>query len=167
MMRICGIDPGVEITGYGVIDVAENRCSLVTTGVLRSSASEPLPARLQAIYAGLRAVVQATHPDTLVLESLYSHYEHPTTAILMGHVRGVILLAAQEAGLPVEHYPPTHVKKAVTGRGHATKVQIQRMVQMMLNLPVPPEPDDATDALATAMAHAHTLRAPQMAGVAR
>ena len=83
----------------------------------------------------------------------------------MGHVRGVILLAAGAAGVPVSEYSATHVKKAVSGRGHAAKSQVQRMIQMLLALPAPPEPDDATDALAIAMAHAHALRAPQLVPV--
>ncbi len=161
-MRICGIDPGLEITGYGVIEASGGRQTLVTVGVLRASPKMPLAARLQAVYQGMRALLERTRPDCVVLEDLYSHYAHPTTAILMGHVRGVILLAVGEAGLSVAHYPPTHIKKAVTGRGHATKLQVQRMVQMLLNLPAPPEPDDATDALAIAMTHAHTVRAPRL-----
>ena len=159
-MRICGIDPGLETTGYGVIEAGAGRQTLVAVGVLRASPTLPLPARLRTIYQGMRTLLEKTQPDCVVLEDLYSHYAHPTTAILMGHVRGVILLAAGEAGISVAHYPPTHIKKAVTGRGHATKSQIQRMVQMLLNLPTPPEPDDAADALAIAMTHAHTLRTP-------
>lgn len=112
-------------------------------------------------------VLQTTRPELAVFEALYSHYSHPETAILMGHVRGVLLLAAGTLGMSVAEYSPTHIKKAVTGRGHATKEQIQRMVEMFLNLPTPPEPNDATDALAAAMAHAHTLRAPQMQAALR
>lgn len=156
-MRICGVDPGLEATGYGVIEVDGPRATLVRAGVLRSSTDDPLAKRLKAIYTAVHTLLEATRPDCLVLEALYSHYDHPTTAILMGHVRGVILLAAGERGLPVESYSVTHVKKAVTGRGHATKTQIQRMVQMLLDLPAPPIPDDATDALGAALAHAHTL----------
>ncbi len=166
-MRICGIDPGLEVTGYGVVEAAGGRQTLVTVGVLRASPKMPLAERLRTISRGMQAVLERTQPDCVVLEDLYSHYAHPATAILMGHVRGVILLAAAEAGLSVAHYPPTHIKKAVTGRGHATKLQIQRMVQMLLNLPTPPEPDDATDALAIAMTHAHTLRAPRLVEAVR
>lgn len=166
-MRICGVDPGLERTGYGVIEVDGPRMRLVEAGVFRAAAEAPLPQRLQTIYEGVRALLAATQPAQMVLEELYSHYTHPTTAILMGHVRGVILLAAGEAGLPVEHYLPTRVKKAVTGRGHATKEQMQRMVQVLLHLPQVLEPDDATDAVGVALAHAHTLRAPALAGVLR
>lgn len=161
-MRICGIDPGLEATGYGVIDVVGDRRTLVTTGVWRSAPADELPRRLQGIYGNVCALLEEQHPDCAVLEALYSHYDHPTTAILMGHVRGVILLAASERRVPVASYPATHVKKAVTGRGHATKPQVQRMVQMLLNLSEMPRPDDATDALGIALAHAHTLRAPQL-----
>ncbi len=164
-MRICGVDPGLQCTGYGVLDVEGPRMRLVATGVFRSSAADPLAVRVQAIHTGVAALLRATRPDCLALEALYSHYAHPATAILMGHVRGVILLAAGAAGVPVSEYSATHVKKAVSGRGHAAKPQVQRMVQMLLNLPAPPEPDDATDALALAMAHAHALRAPRLVPV--
>lgn len=172
-MRICGIDPGMEITGYGVLEMDGPRLQLVRAGVFRTSAAAPLPQRLRVLYEGFRVLLAEVQPAQVVLEELYSHYAHPTTAILMGHVRGVILLAAGQAGLPVAHYLPTHVKKAVTGRGHATKEQVQRMIQALLSLPVPLTPDDATDAIGVAMAHAHALRAPvtsherRMAGAVR
>ena len=132
---------------------------LVTTGTFRSSPTDPLAVRLQGIHRSMADLLRNVKPELLVLEELYSHYAHPTTAIIMGHVRGVIVLAAGEAGLPVEQYSPTHIKKAVTGRGHASKEQIQRMVQVLLNLRELPAADDATDALAMAIAHAHALRA--------
>ena len=160
-MRIAGIDPGLEITGYGIVDVEGPRMRVVTAGALRSSVGRPLAARLQALHDGIAALCRTAHPETIALEALYSHYAHPTTAILMGHVRGVILLAAAEAGIAVESYPATHIKKAVTGRGHATKAQMQRMVQMLLQLPALPEPADVADALAMAITHAHALRAPR------
>ena len=163
-MRVCGVDPGLEITGYGVIDVAGNQLTLVTTGVFRTSASDLLTTRLKEMYDQVLGLLASTTPDLMVLEELYSQYKHPTTAIMMGHVRGVIVLAAAARGVPLQQYGPTHVKKAVTGHGHARKEQTQRMVQALLGLAKPPEPDDATDALAIAIAHAHTLRAP-FAGV--
>lgn len=159
-MKICGIDPGLEATGYGLIETTGGQLALVTAGVVRSPTAVPLEARLAAISDGIQALLAAQQPDCLVLEALYSHYDHPMTAILMGHARGVVLLAAAGLGLPVEGYPATHVKKAVTGRGHATKEQMGRMVQVLLNLPQPPSPEDAADALAIAITHAHTLRAP-------
>jgi len=164
-MRICGVDPGLGATGYGIIDVAGSRLTLVTTGVIRSAAAEALPDCLQTIHTGLCALIRETQPELMVLEELYSHYDHPTTAIHMGHVRGVILLAAGENQLAVVHYSATHVKKAVTGHGHATKTQVQQMVQVLLNVPAPPGPADATDALALAITHAHTVRAPSVTAV--
>ncbi|MBI4227626.1 MAG: crossover junction endodeoxyribonuclease RuvC [Candidatus Omnitrophica bacterium] len=161
-MRICGVDPGLQRTGYGVVEVDGSRMALVNAGVVRSLSSAALAERLRTIHAGMIHVLQTSRPDLAVFEALYSHYTHPETAILMGHVRGVLLLAAGALGIPVAEYSATHIKKAVTGRGHATKPQIQRMVQMLLNLPAPPEPDDATDALAGAIAYAHTLRAPAL-----
>ena len=164
-MRICGVDPGLGATGYGIIEFAGSQLTLVTTGVIRSSAAKTLPDRLQTIHTRLCALIRETQPGLMVLEELYSHYDHPTTAIHMGHVRGAILLAASECQLAVVHYSATHVKKAVTGHGHATKTQIQRMVQVLLNAPVPHGPADATDALALAIAHAHTVRAPSVTTV--
>src|SRR3989338_165393 len=164
-MRICGVDPGLQRTGYGVLDVEGPRMRLVATCVFRSPAHDPLAIRIRAIHPGVADLLRTPRPDCLALEALYSHYAHPETAILMGHVRGVILLAAGAAGVPVSEYSATHVKKAVSGRGHAAKSQVQRMIQMLLALPAPPEPDDATDALAIAMAHAHALRAPQLVPV--
>ena len=163
-MRICGIDPGLAATGYGVIDIVGTRTILVTTGAIQSVATDPLATRLKAIHSGIADLLRAAQPELVVLEELYSHYEHPTTAILMGHVRGVIMLAASAQGFRVEQYPPTHIKKAVTGHGHASKEQVQRMVQVLLGLPTALESEDATDALAVAMTHAHTLRAPAAAG---
>lgn len=164
-MRICGVDPGLQCTGYGVLEVEGPRMRLVTTGVFRSSPEDALATRIQAIHDGMADLLRMTRPDCVALEALYSHYAHPATAILMGHVRGVILLAAAAGGVPVSEYSATHVKKAVSGRGHAGKSQVQRMMQMLLDLPTPPEPDDATDALAIAMAHAHALRAPRLVPV--
>lgn len=162
-MRICGVDPGLQRTGYGVVEIDGSRRTLVTAGVIRSQDSAPLAERLRTIHTGMIQVLQTTRPEIAVFEALYSHYTHPETAILMGHVRGVLLLAAGALGIPTAEYSATHIKKAVTGRGHAPKPQIQRMVQMLLNLPAPPEPMDATDALAGAIAYGHTLRAPALA----
>lgn len=157
-MRVCGVDPGLEATGYGLIDVAGNRLTLVKTGLVCSSPRQNLPDRLNVIYEGICQLLEQYRPEIMVLEQLYSHYKHPTTSILMGHARGAILLAAAHRQISVEHYAATHVKKAVTGRGHASKDQIQRMVQALLGDPALQGEYDTTDALAVAIAHAHTLR---------
>ena len=154
-MRVLGVDPGLETTGYAVVDATGPARCVVEAGVVRSSAREALPRRLVALHDGIAEVLEQRHPDALVLEELYAHYGHPTTAILMGHARGVICLAAEQAKVPVVGYLPTRIKKAITGRGHATKMQMQRMVQRLLSLPAVPEPPDVADALALALAHIH------------
>ncbi|MBI4313420.1 MAG: crossover junction endodeoxyribonuclease RuvC [Candidatus Omnitrophica bacterium] len=164
-MRICGVDPGLEATGYGVIDVAGNHLTLVAAGSVRSSAQESLTLRLGSIYEKIIRLLEQHKPDLIVLEELYSHYKHPTTAILMGHARGAVLLAAAHRRLKMKHYSATHIKKAVTGRGHATKDQIQRMIQALLNVSTAGAAYDTTDALAAAIAHAHTLRSSAAAEV--
>ena len=165
--RILGMDPGLETTGFGLVTVTDGRPAHVRSGVVTTRAQEPLPERLVALHTQLAALLDATAPHTLVLESLYSHYQHPITAILMGHARGVICLAAAQRQIPVVCYLPTHVKKAVTGHGHATKAQVQGMVTAMLGLSHRPEPHDVSDALALALAHAQTLREPRLVAALR
>ena len=154
-MRVLGVDPGLETTGYAVVDATGGQTQVVEAGVVRSTTRHALPRRLSALHEGITAVLAQHHPDTLVLEELYAHYGHPTTAILMGHARGVICLAAEQAKVPVIGYLPTRIKKAITGHGHATKLQMQRMVQRLLSLRAVPEPPDVADALALALAHIH------------
>ena len=154
-MRVLGVDPGLETTGYALVDTAGGQMRIVEAGVVRSTAREVLPRRLAALHDGIAEVLEQHHPDALVLEELYAHYGHPTTAILMGHARGVICLAAEHAKVPVIGYLPTRIKKAITGHGHATKLQMQRMVQRLLSLRAVPEPPDVADALALALAHIH------------
>ena len=156
-MRILGIDPGLQRTGYGMVDVPATFAAprLVEAGVIRTSPQADLAARLVEIHDGLQAVIDEFKPDTVVVEQLYAHYKHPRTAILMGHARGVILLAAARAGARVVSYSATKVKKSVVGSGHASKVQIQRAIQSVFGLKDPPEPPDVADALAVAMCHAY------------
>jgi len=156
-MRILGIDPGLQRTGYGVLDVAAPGAppKLVEAGVIRTRREDGLADRLVEIRDGLAAVLQEFRPDTVAVESLYAHYKHPRTAILMGHARGVIFLAAAQAGASVTSYNATMIKKSLTGSGHAGKTQMQRAIQVAFNLPAPPEPADVADALAVALCHAH------------
>jgi crossover junction endodeoxyribonuclease RuvC len=158
-MRILGIDPGLEVTGYGVLDVAGRLPRLVEAGVLRGKRCRSIPARVAEIHAGVTEVIASLRPQIMALEALYSHYKRPQTAILMGHARGVICLAAAEAGLAVEHYAATQVKKILTGAGRAPKTQIQLAIQQELSLPALPEPPDVADALAIALCHAYLCRA--------
>ena len=150
-MRILGIDPGLKITGYGVIDYRPVRPVLVDGGVLRLQAKTPLADRLVELETELEALLDEHKPDVVAVELLYAHYAHPRTAILMGHARGVILLAARRRGLRLEQFAANRIKQSVTGHGHASKVQMQRAIQSLWGLPAPPEPPDVADALAIAL----------------
>ncbi len=152
-MLILGIDPGLRITGYGLVAVSAARLrtpSLCEAGVLRMKAKGELHERLLELYTSLSALLDDLKPDHVAVEQLYAHYKHPRTAILMGHARGTILLAAAQRGLPVTSLASTMVKRTVTGNGHASKVQVQRAVAMLCKLSRPPEPPDVADAIAIA-----------------
>jgi crossover junction endodeoxyribonuclease RuvC len=154
-MRIIGVDPGLIATGYGVIDMeADGRLECCGAGVIRPDNDE-LYERLFQIHNQLSCILREFSPDALAVEDLYASYEFPKTAILMGHARGVIFLAAAQYGIPVNNYPSTQLKRAVTGHGRASKAQIQAMVQRLLRLPVLPTPDHVSDALALAICHAY------------
>jgi crossover junction endodeoxyribonuclease RuvC len=157
-MVILGIDPALTVTGYGVIDARNNNLSLLEAGIVSTSAKDILPRRLDKIYRMLIKLVSDTRPDVLVLEKLYVHYRHPTTAYLLGQARGVICLACATKNIPLVEYAATRVKKAVVGRGLASKSQVQRMVASMLNLKSLPKYSDVTDALALAIAHSYIIR---------
>lgn len=158
-MRILGIDPGLGVTGYGIIESkAKGDFKLIEAGVIRTSNKEKLEVRINKIYNPIKGLIEEFRPKVLVLEKLYSHYKHPTTAILMGHVRGAVCLAANQSGISLIGYSNTRINKAVIGRGNASKFQIQRMVQGLLNLKSIPTPPDVSDALALAIAHAYISR---------
>jgi len=154
-MRILGIDPGLIKTGYGVIEAEDRSFRLLEAGVIRTSQKDGIQNRLLKIYANLIELAEEYHPSVLVIEKLYAHYKHPTTALLMGHARGVICLVSAEKKLRLVSYPSTRIKKAVTGRGHASKRQIGGMVKELLGLRTIPAPDDVADALAVAISHAY------------
>ena len=159
-MRILGIDPGLNTTGYGVIDFSSREPRLVEAGVVRSKASgsATLAERVREIHDGIADVIATLKPEVLAIEELYSHYDRPTTAILMGHARGVIILAAAQASIEVFPYRATQIKKTITGNGHAAKWQIQEAIRRELNLPAVPEPPDVADALAIALCHCYLTR---------
>lgn len=160
-MRILGIDPGLQRTGYGLIDIAPSgRAAIVEAGVIRADPRKPLENRVREIYDGLSSVFAEFHPDVAVVEELFSTYGHPKTAILMGHARGVIFLAAAEAEVPVTSYSPNRVKQSVTNSGHADKRQVQRAIMQAFALATPPQPVDVSDALAIALCHARMLGSP-------
>ncbi len=150
-MRILGIDPGLQITGYGVIDYDRARPKLVDGGVIRLKPKSSIPDRLVELEIELESLVDEHRPDVCAVEQLYSHYNHPRTAILMGHARGVILLVARRRGLRVEQYAANRIKQSLTGFGHASKSQMQRAIQSVWNLKSVPEPADVADALAVAL----------------
>jgi crossover junction endodeoxyribonuclease RuvC len=159
-MRILGIDPGLQRTGYGVVETGAapglGRLRLIEAGIVRTDRGAPLESRLAEIEEGLAAVIAEFRPDAVAVEQHYSHYKHPRTAILMGHARGVVFLAAARAGLPVTSYAATRIKKSLVGAGHASKHQVQRAIQSALGLKAVPEPADVADALAVALCHAHS-----------
>jgi len=153
-MIILGIDPGLAAVGYGVIRTSEQGASLLEAGMIQGgSPEEPLEGRLLSIYEGVSEVIREWEPDSLALEELYSHYEHPVTAVLMGHARGVVCLAAAQHRVTVFNYSSTRVKLLLTGNGKAAKEQVQRAVQARLRLKSLPQPDDVADALAVALCH--------------
>ncbi len=154
-MLICGIDPGLNVTGYGLVAVTPKGVVLKGTGYVRTSARDPLPRRLEQIHRTLKRTFARTKPQAIVLEKLYAHYRHPLTASLLGHARGVIAMLAQECAIQYFEYPATRVKKAVTGKGHASKRQVQRMIEHMLGVNAEAlGPADITDAIGLALTHA-------------
>lgn len=155
-MRILGIDPGYAILGYGVVDVTGTKLTAVDYGVIETSSSERLPARLNRLYDGTRTLIERFQPDCAVFEELF-FYRNTTTALAVGAGRGVSILAAEQAGLPLYEYTPMQIKLAVTGNGHADKRAVQQMVKMLLSLTAPPKPDDAADAVAAAICHGCTI----------
>ena len=157
-MIILGVDPGLHATGYGVMETIPPRLRLIAAGEIRAPRAQPLAERLEFIHAALSQVIRRYHPETVVLEKLFTHHDHVTTAALMGHARGVACLAAQECGVPLAEYPSTQVKKSLTGNGHASKEQVARMVGYWLQASDPSWSSDATDALALAIVHAHLER---------
>lgn len=157
-MIILGIDPALTVTGYGVIDAKKNNLSLLEAGIVTTSSKEILPKRLDKIYRAVTKLISDTRPDVMVLEKLYAHYRHPTTAYLLGQARGVICLACATKNISLVEYAATRVKKAVVGRGLASKDQVQKMVATILRLCRLPEYTDVTDALALAIAHSYIAR---------
>lgn len=151
-MRIIGIDPGTGILGFGVVDVVKNKTTLVTAGVIRTPAHTPLEERLVEIFNGLNEIIAETQPNAMSIEKLF-FAQNVTTAISVSHARGVAMLAGKLAGMSIAEYTPLQIKQTITGYGKADKKQVQEMVRLQLNLTEVPKPDDAADALATAITH--------------
>ncbi|MDD5255027.1 MAG: crossover junction endodeoxyribonuclease RuvC [Candidatus Omnitrophica bacterium] len=158
-MRILGVDPALTVTGYGVIDAEGKNLALLEAGIIKTSPRQPIHLRLGKIHQAVLRLISDTKPEVMVLEKLYAHSRHPTTAFILGQARGVICLTCAQQGIPLVEYGATRVKKAITGRGLASKHQIQRMVTGVLSLGKVPSYTDVTDALALAIAHSYIMRA--------
>jgi crossover junction endodeoxyribonuclease RuvC len=160
-MRVFGIDCGTNCTGYGVVEVQstrlETRLHAVAAGGLKLAKDQPLPLRLAYIFAELSTLLELHRPDVVAVEEVF-YSVNAKSALKLGHVRGVALLAAAVQGLPVAEYSPLSIKSAVVGYGMAQKEQVQFMVARLLNLERSPEPADAADALAIAICHVHTAQ---------
>ncbi|OQY03680.1 MAG: crossover junction endodeoxyribonuclease RuvC [Planctomycetales bacterium 4572_13] len=150
-MIILGIDPGLQVCGYAVVEHKLLDTKLIEAGVFRTDGKAELAARLNQIADDIEQVLKTHQPDTVAVEQLYSHYNHPRTAILMGHARGVIFQKAAASGASVRDFAATRIKKSLTGNGRATKSQMQLSIQSVLGLPEPPEPADVADAIAIAL----------------
>ncbi|MGH9397049.1 MAG: crossover junction endodeoxyribonuclease RuvC [Terriglobia bacterium] len=159
-LRIIGIDPGLNITGYGLIDFSSGETRLAEAGIIRlpRSSGGNLPSRLETLFVELQGLLEEFTPQMMCIEEVYSHAFYPKTSILMSHARGVICLAAQLAGVPVTSLSAKRIKQSVTGSGNASKEQVQRAVRQLFSLERSPHPPDVADALAAALCYANSLR---------
>lgn len=154
-MRIVGIDPGSRITGFGVVEETAGGLRALGWGVVRTSATQTLPVRLQQLYTGLSEALTTWQPEAVAVERVF-FAENAKSALILGHARGVALLTVANASVPLVEYTALEIKQAVAGYGHASKMQIQQMVRALLGLETIPQPADAADALAAAICHLHT-----------
>lgn len=163
-MIVLGIDPGTAVTGYGVVrGDGAGRASLIECGVIRTRARDPLASRLREIHEGVTELIARHHPDALSVEDVF-YARNVRTTVVLGHARGVILLAGAQAGLEVHEFPPAEIKKAVVGTGAATKEQVQFMLTRLLRLGAVPSPSDAADGVAAALTY---LMAAHLPGAGR
>lgn len=159
-MRVLGVDPGTATTGYGLVEDAPGEAPvLLEFGTIRTAPPTPMAERLRELHEGLAELIADLRPDEVAVEELFFS-SNVSSAITVGQARGVIMLAAAQAGLPVHEYQPAQVKLALTGYGGADKRQVQDMVRMVLNLAEPPRPDDAADGVAIALCHLQMAGAP-------
>jgi crossover junction endodeoxyribonuclease RuvC len=158
-VRVFGIDPGSARTGYGCVETDGTRHRLVSCGAIASPPARPFPQKLKVIHAELTGLLAKHRPDCVAIENLF-HAINARSALQLGHARGVAMLAAVEAGVPIVEYTPAEVKQAVVGYGRAEKSQVQTMIQLLLGLDAPPTPYDASDALAIAICHVHRMNVP-------
>ncbi len=165
-MRILGVDPGLVNTGYGVIDTGSDRPQVIEGGVVRTSSKTPLEERLHTIFQAVQEVITELRPDAMAIEDLHSQPRFAKTAIMMGHARGVIVMAAGAAGIPVFNYQPNRAKSIVTGAGHAPKDQVMRAVAAHLLDDSVTKNEHVADAFAIALCHAIISGSPAVAAVA-
>lgn len=154
-MRILGVDPALTITGYGAIEYRKGKLFLIEAGIIKTDPRQDLTLRLNKIYRGVSKLIQDTRPDVLVLEKLYAHYRHPTTAYILGQARGVICLVCAQEKISLVEYAATRVKKAIVGNGLASKAQVQRMIVSLFGLDGFPKYTDVSDALGLAVSHSY------------
>ena len=162
-MKVFGIDPGSARTGYGCVQSDGSRHRLIVCGAITIPASNPFPEKLKIIHAELTLLIAQHRPDFVAIENLF-HAVNARSALKLGHARGVAMLAAVEAGVPIVEYTPAEVKQSVVGYGRAEKGQVQSMVQLLLGLTEPPTPFDASDALAIAVCHLHRMNLRGLSG---
>jgi len=156
-MRVLGIDPGLALAGYGIVEGDAQRMQAIHYGSIETKSSLTLPQRLTILYRAVTELIEEYNPQELAVEELFFN-RNVTTAFTVGQARGVFLLAAEQQGLVYHQYAPSQVKSAVTGYGRADKPQVQQMVKVLLNLPAIPKPDDTADALAIAICHLQSSR---------
>ena len=162
-MKVFGIDPGSARTGYGCVQSDGSRHRMIACGAITIAASNSFPEKLKVIHAELGTLLAEHRPDYVAIENLF-HAVNARSALKLGHARGVAMLAAVEAGVPIVEYTPAEVKQSIVGYGRAEKEQVQSMIQLLLGLSEPPSPFDASDALAIAVCHLHRMNLRGVAG---
>jgi crossover junction endodeoxyribonuclease RuvC len=160
-MRIIGIDPGIAIVGFGVLEYENNKFRVIDYGSITTTPKSTMPERLEIIYNSLENIFDKYNPDAVAFEELFFN-QNAKTAITVGQARGTAILCAQKKGLNIFEYTPLQVKQAVVGYGRAEKKQVQQMVKMILNLREVPKPDDVADALAIGVCHGHSSHAAEL-----
>ena len=157
-MRILGIDPGLITTGYGVVEIKDGDVKILEAGTIEPNSKDLFEERLRKVHLHITTILKEHHPDVVVLEKLYSHYKHPATAAVLGHVRGVICLSIAQHKIKLVEQSVKRIRKALTGNGNATKIQCQEFVKRLLNIKSTGFKLDASDALALALGQAHMMR---------
>ena len=161
-MKILGIDPAINVTGYGLIEVNNSDLSLIDQGLIVTKGISSLSKRLEKIYNTLERFIEKHRPTYIVVEKLYSHHRHPVTAYYLGNVKGIISLVCGQKNIPLVEYGSTRVKKAIVGKGSASKYQVQRMIEYLLSLKEPIKSLDISDALSLAVAHAYISKTAKL-----